>query len=610
MNHNQPPLGQPNYSGLKADANSNSPVHAPVSLRQDNAQYGQHQSVNNYNQSSNSSPAFNRPGTVPISSALPPSMLPPVKNNPMPSSASHFPNSIIPPNVPLSTSSPKPVSNVNTSSPYPPSFIPPGRQINDNAPPLIPSSQSFHQPVMNGPSGPPAMPGPPSSMPSQYPPSSRAFSPPGVIPPTSAIFGPPGQVNSMYGPPQPGMKQPNAPLTGPPTPVQRCSPVVTGPPPNVQRPVGVAPPVTSAARPIGVNGGSSFASIPQVPQPNLGLMGPKTSIPQVGPSPSLGPPLNGPPGPTMQPGASPSRPLVQPSNPQLSGPPTGPQSLPPMGPPPGISRGPVQSNQTGLPSGPSMGPPSYASMGPSVPPIGHPPMNPAMPPGPQGLQGPPGLQSPVGLQSGPTGLQSGPTMGPQSLPPMGNQMPAPGAPMTNQPMSNMQPRYPPMPQSNYNQGQVQPPRPYPQQYNAHGVTQQMGNLSVTKQGFDQLWGHQNVDLLQTRHILPEYPEDLPEIRLGQQFADAPNCSPDVFRCTVNRIPETNNLLQKSRLPLGILIHPFKDLNHLPVIQCASIVRCRACRTYINPFVYFLDSKRWKCNLCFRVNDRELFRNIK
>ncbi|KAI8428453.1 hypothetical protein MSG28_007265 [Choristoneura fumiferana] len=34
----------------------------------------------------------------------------------------------------------------------------------------------------------------------------------------------------------------------------------------------------------------------------------------------------------------------------------------------------------------------------------------------------------------------------------------------------------------------------------------------------------------------------------------------IFRCTINRIPETNSLLQKSRLPLGILIHPFKDLN--------------------------------------------------
>jgi hypothetical protein len=34
-------------------------------------------------------------------------------------------------------------------------------------------------------------------------------------------------------------------------------------------------------------------------------------------------------------------------------------------------------------------------------------------------------------------------------------------------------------------------------------------------------------------------------------------------------------LKKARLPLGVLIHPFKDLSHLPVIQCSTIVRCAA-----------------------------------
>jgi hypothetical protein len=34
----------------------------------------------------------------------------------------------------------------------------------------------------------------------------------------------------------------------------------------------------------------------------------------------------------------------------------------------------------------------------------------------------------------------------------------------------------------------------------------------------------------------------------------------IFRCTLNKIPESNNLLQKSRLPLGILIHPYRDLS--------------------------------------------------
>lgn len=49
--------------------------------------------------------------------------------------------------------------------------------------------------------------------------------------------------------------------------------------------------------------------------------------------------------------------------------------------------------------------------------------------------------------------------------------------------------------------------------------------------------------------------------------------------------------------------------HLPVIQCSTIVRCRSCRTYINPFVYFVDHKRWKCNLCFRVNERMWFVSV-
>lgn len=31
-----------------------------------------------------------------------------------------------------------------------------------------------------------------------------------------------------------------------------------------------------------------------------------------------------------------------------------------------------------------------------------------------------------------------------------------------------------------------------------------------------------------------------------------------------------------------------------------------CRTYINPFVFFVDSKKWKCNLCYRINECKEF----
>lgn len=132
--------------------------------------------------------------------------------------------------------------------------------------------------------------------------------------------------------------------------------------------------------------------------------------------------------------------------------------------------------------------------------------------------------------------------------------------------------------------------------------QSYNNQTVTNAGFNKLWGAENIDLLQTPNILPTTKVEPAKVSLGQDFLDAANCSSDIFRCTMTKIPETNSLLQKSRLPLGVLIHPFKDLNQLAVIQCNVIVRCRACRTYINPFVFFVDCKRWKCNLCYRVNE--------
>ncbi|XP_078145358.1 protein transport protein Sec24B isoform X2 [Centroberyx gerrardi] len=110
-----------------------------------------------------------------------------------------------------------------------------------------------------------------------------------------------------------------------------------------------------------------------------------------------------------------------------------------------------------------------------------------------------------------------------------------------------------------------------------------------------------VNLLQERNLLPPRPLEAPEPNLSSDLKKA-NCSPQTFRCTLTSIPQTQALLNKARLPLGLLLHPFRDLQQLPVITSNTIVRCRSCRTYINPFVSFLDQRRWKCNLCYRVND--------
>ena len=49
-----------------------------------------------------------------------------------------------------------------------------------------------------------------------------------------------------------------------------------------------------------------------------------------------------------------------------------------------------------------------------------------------------------------------------------------------------------------------------------------------------------------------------------------------------------------QLPIGAIVHPLANPQDLPVIglDAGGIVRCRRCRTYINPFVTWSDNGRW------------------
>lgn len=119
------------------------------------------------------------------------------------------------------------------------------------------------------------------------------------------------------------------------------------------------------------------------------------------------------------------------------------------------------------------------------------------------------------------------------------------------------------------------------------------------------------------------------------------CPPDFSRCTLTAIPQSQALLTKSQIPFGLIINPYKLIHEsnvdlieahrnakedpdekavafLPVVgptnrdpSCdryervfdgASIVRCRRCRAYINPYVEFVDNSHWRCNLCFLLNE--------
>ncbi|XP_036265118.1 protein transport protein Sec24B isoform X5 [Pipistrellus kuhlii] len=141
---------------------------------------------------------------------------------------------------------------------------------------------------------------------------------------------------------------------------------------------------------------------------------------------------------------------------------------------------------------------------------------------------------------------------------------------------------------------------YAQQYpGMNQLSSSLGGLSL--QSAAQPESLRPVNLTQERNILPVTPVLAPVPNLNLELKKL-NCSPDSFRCTLTNIPQTQALLTKAKLPLGLLLHPFRDLTQLPVITSNTIVRCRSCRTYINPFVSFIDQRRWKCNLCYRVND--------
>ncbi|XP_035982985.1 protein transport protein Sec24B [Fundulus heteroclitus] len=194
---------------------------------------------------------------------------------------------------------------------------------------------------------------------------------------------------------------------------------------------------------------------------------------------------------------------------------------------------------------------------------------------------------------------------PDSMPPSNN-MTNQAPPFGSYGYQSMQPAYP------------HAPAPHPDASPSHNVYGQPGyqqysqpfpNLSQLSAALGGLSGVPElevealrpVNLLQERNLLPPRPLEAPEPNLSPDLKKV-NCSPQTFRCTLTSIPQTQALLNKARLPLGLLLHPFRDLQQLPVITSNTIVRCRSCRTYINPFVTFLDQRRWKCNLCYRVND--------
>ncbi|KAJ4979437.1 hypothetical protein NE237_010217 [Protea cynaroides] len=87
-----------------------------------------------------------------------------------------------------------------------------------------------------------------------------------------------------------------------------------------------------------------------------------------------------------------------------------------------------------------------------------------------------------------------------------------------------------------------------------------------------------------------------------------NCHPRYLRLTTSGIPNSQSLLSRWHLPLGAVVHPLAeapDGEEVPIVNFGSmgIIRCRRCRTYVNPYVTFTDGgRKWSCNICSLLND--------
>lgn len=88
-----------------------------------------------------------------------------------------------------------------------------------------------------------------------------------------------------------------------------------------------------------------------------------------------------------------------------------------------------------------------------------------------------------------------------------------------------------------------------------------------------------------------------------------NAHPRFVRLCTNLLPNQGSVRNMWKLPLGAIIQPMAEVSAheepIPVVNFGrvGVVRCRHCRTYINPFVSFTEGgRRWKCNVCGVQND--------
>uniref|UniRef100_A0A1J3CIZ1 Protein transport protein Sec24-like n=1 Tax=Noccaea caerulescens TaxID=107243 RepID=A0A1J3CIZ1_NOCCA len=337
-------------------------------------------------------------------------------------------------------------------------------------------------------------------------------------------------------------------------------------------------------------------------------------------------------GTPMAPPAGAMRPLQSPLVSQIPGS----RPNPPMAPPPS-SNSFTSTAYSGPPSGgsfqqfppppfptaqnPPRGPPTTQTLaGHLSPPMTLRPQQPVAPV----TMGPP-LQS---MNSGlPGGIASPPASGfQQSMPPVTPPYPGVGGPQPSFPgyPSKQGLQAPPMPFQSAPQGPPSTVSSYPPQtgvYSRHPNLAAQQNLQPSYapppsnvQGLVEDFNFLTLSSIPGSHEPGldhnSFPRPLDGDVEPKSFAEMypMNCHSRYLRLTTSAIPSSQSLASRWHLPLGAVVCPLAEApegEEVPLIDFGStgIIRCRRCRTYVNPYVTFTDSgRKWRCNICSMLND--------
>ncbi|ORX39651.1 hypothetical protein BD324DRAFT_614495 [Kockovaella imperatae] len=152
------------------------------------------------------------------------------------------------------------------------------------------------------------------------------------------------------------------------------------------------------------------------------------------------------------------------------------------------------------------------------------------------------------------------------------------------------------------------------------MANQFQQMNMGQQPPNQAYGNQKqMHSMQTVNLIGMQPDvrgleaPPPPFLIPQNAAvtQSPHSQPDPSyqRCTITSMPTTQSLLNKSKLPLALVIAPYRSIRpsdgdmEVPVVEDSVIARCRRCRAYINPFVTFIEGgNRWKCCMCGLSNE--------